>query len=80
LHLKAQVCRSSKEALLKLDGHQLQIQQIGTDEQSVISVEEANVELLTKTDGTEYIRISLQGGNVLEVKRVNPTQTVNIID
>jgi hypothetical protein len=78
--LKKACYRTSKEFFLQLSLNQIQLQQLGTDKSSVIRLEEAQIELLTKIDGTQYIKIILQDGNVIEVRRVNPTKTVSLKD
>jgi hypothetical protein len=50
---------------------------LGLGELTSINLDGATVELAKKTNGTEYIKITLEDGKVLEVRRVNPIQAVS---
>jgi hypothetical protein len=71
-------CRKSKHFLFQLDGHQLKLEKLGLGEQMTIDLEGAHIEFLTKSDGVECVRVELEEGNVIELRRSNPIGTVSI--
>jgi hypothetical protein len=64
---------------MQLSRDQLEFQRLGNDKRSVIGLQRANVQLLTKSGGVEYMRIALRKGDVIEICRTDTTQAVSLI-